>query len=173
MNRIAILALAAVLAGCASSPRLVPEASDDQRSLMLDQVKQLAGTWEMADENGAMQVASVFSVTSAGSAVREIMFPGHEHEMTNLYHMDGTALVMTHYCAAGNQPRLRADTAAAGAIEFKFDSISNLHTTKGHYMGGGMRLTITDADHITQEWFAMQDGKRMSEPAVFKMTRRK
>jgi len=48
-----------------------------------------------------------------------------DHEMTNVYHMDGPTLVMTHYCAAGNQPRLRAASGTSGTIDFKTDSVTN------------------------------------------------
>ena len=41
-----------------------------------------------------------FRVTSAGSVVQETMFPGSDHEMVNMYSVDGDKLLMTHYCAA-------------------------------------------------------------------------
>ena len=44
--------------------------------------------------------------TGGGSAVTETLFPGTAHEMMSVYHMDGDDLVLTHYCAGGNQPRM-------------------------------------------------------------------
>ena len=39
--------------------------------------------------------------------------------MATLYHLDGDQLMLTHYCSAGNQPRMRAATVSTeGVIEF-------------------------------------------------------
>lgn len=163
------------LSGCTTTQghaTSTPPATPAQKTQLFDQVAKLAGTWEMKDEKGQTQTASVFAVTAGGSAVREIMFPGGHHEMTNLYHMDGPTLVLTHYCAAGNQPRMRA---AAGdkphTLDFKFDSVTDLHDANDHYMGQ-MSLTLVDNDHIKQEWYSFVGGK-LEGPTTFEMTRKK
>ena len=76
----------------------------------LEKLKKMVGTWVAADKDGKPtdQVVSVFKVTAAGSAVQETLFPGQPHEMISVYHLDGSDLVMTHYCMLGNQPRMRA-----------------------------------------------------------------
>lgn len=170
---IACIVLATCLSACANGGgrTTVAAASAEQQRLLLDQVKSLAGTWEMTDDKGQKQVASTFTVTSSGSVVREVMFPGSSHEMTNMYHMDGSTLIMTHYCAIGNQPRLRAREAQPGVIDFTFDGITNLHDTQSHYMGAAMRLTMVDANHLTAEWWGYDKGKRVEEATVFNMTR--
>src|SRR5205085_339923 len=77
----------------------------------LERMKKLAGTWVATDKDGKPtdQVVSVVKVTAAGSAVHETLFPGQPHEMISVYHRDGSDLIMTHYCALGNQPRMKAD----------------------------------------------------------------
>src|SRR5439155_8435497 len=77
----------------------------------LEKLKKLSGTWVATDKDGkpTSEVVSVFRVTSAGSAVHETIFPGTDHEMVSVYHLDGKDLVMTHYCALGNQPRMKLD----------------------------------------------------------------
>lgn len=190
MNRLhltstmSVLALAAMLAGCESSPTKSSTspaatasakpaakavAAPAQPPTMLDQVKQLAGTWEMKGQDGTVQTI-IYSVGSGGSAVREIMFPGHPHEMTNMYHMDGNTMLVTHYCAAGNQPRMRATAATPGVLDFKTDSVTNLATPESHYMGG-LRLVIVDKDHLRQEWKTVENGK-VSDGVVFELTRK-
>lgn len=168
-----ILALA-TLAGCASDPanrpRPVAVATAQDRAALLDQIKSLAGTWEATDDQGQTQVGTVFAVSSNGSVVREIMFPGGQHEMTNIYHMDGPTLLMTHYCAAGNQPRMRAQSGAPGIIAFRFDGISNFTRGDQSYMGE-MVLTIKDADHIRQDWTSLKNGERQ-ETTSFELTRK-
>jgi hypothetical protein len=58
----------------------------------------------------------------------ERLFPGAPQEMTTVYHREGADLALTHYCAGGNQPRMRARAPAADAnvLEFAFDGGTNL-----------------------------------------------
>lgn len=183
MNPIArslYIASLAALAGCAAhshspdaaAPRTVTMATEEQSKAMLGQLKTLEGEWTMQSE-GKTIVASVFKVSSNDSVVRETMFPGTQHEMTNVYHMDGRDLVMTHYCAGGNQPRMRCTAASGGKYDLKFDGITNLGDTTKPYMAE-MTLTIVDADHITQAWRSYKDGKLTTEHnPVFELTRKK
>src|SRR6202011_3667294 len=75
----------------------------------LERMKKLAGTWVEADKDGKPtdKVVSVIKVTAAGSAVQETLFPGQPQEMVSVYHLDKGDLVMTHYCALGNHPRMK------------------------------------------------------------------
>ena len=112
-----------VITGCSTSHAVRTSADPDQDQAMLGEIAKLVGPWEMSDEEGKKHLTATFAVTAGGSAVREIMFPGDAHEMTNLYHMDGTSLVLTHYCAAGNQPRMVASSVRetdSGTV-FHFD----------------------------------------------------
>ena len=168
---------ASFLAGCtssnslsSSSPARVASATPQQNAALIDQVKQLAGTWEILSDKGEVEGTSTFAVSSGGSVVREIMFVGAEQEMTNVYHMDGPTLVMTHYCAAGNQPRLRAAAGKPGTIEFKTDSVTNWTGGSKEYMGE-LTLTIRDKDHISQSWTSFAEGKR--QPTMVMQLRRK
>lgn len=154
----------ALLAGCSSGSKVkvVSAATAEQRATTLDQVKALEGTWVGKDEKGVEQVMAIFSVGSAGTSVREIMFPGTPHEMTNMYHMDGGTLVMTHYCAAGNQPRLRSLKSAPGRIEMVADSVTNFTTANEYYMGR-LTLVMPDKDTLVEEWASIKDGKEQVE----------
>jgi hypothetical protein len=163
MSRAMIVVAMTLLAGCAgnknSTPTTVAPATEAQKAVLLERVKQLRGTWEMVDEHGKPAGQIVYAVSSNGSAVREVMFPGSDEEMTNVYHMDGPTLVMTHYCAAGNQPRMRAAPGGpADPIDLRFDGVSNLRQADEMYMGR-MKLTIADRDHIRQEWWSYRSGK--------------
>ena len=95
----------------------------------LERLKTLVGTWVAADDDGKPtdKVVSVIKVTAAGSAVQETLFPGQPQEMVSIYHRDGADLLMTHYCALGNQPRMKADPASPpNRIRFKFAGGTNL-----------------------------------------------
>jgi len=155
-----------------SSARVVTPATEQQRAALIERIKTLEGTWETTVE-GKTQVASVFSVSSNGSAVREIMFPGTPHEMTNMYTMDGDSLLMTHYCAIGNQPRMRARAGAdANVIRFETDGVSNLQAADEGYMGA-LTMTIVDQDHVKANWVHFKDGKSVEGDASFELTRKR
>lgn len=151
-----------------------PDTVSEQDSGMLGEISKLAGNWEMADENGKTHPATTFAITSGGSAVREIMWAGQQYEMTNLYHMDGGVLVCTHYCAAGNQPRMvaaRAEKTSDGMVfRFDIDSVSNLRESHDHYMGN-MTLTILDDGGLRQDWRSYDREGNLTEPAVFLLSR--
>lgn len=159
----AFFAVAVIFAGCRAAgggvgQRVVPEAKAEEQAALIDQVKQLEGEWMATDEKGQTVVGAVFKTTSGGSAVREELFPGGPHEMTNVYHMDGHELMMTHYCALGNQPRLRAQAGKPGTIAFKFDGITNMTDSHAKYMGE-LTLTIVDKDTLKEDWQSFTDGK--------------
>ena len=165
-----------VVAGCQiTSPTVHPDATAEYDATMLGQISELLGDWEMTDEEGTRHHAATFAMTAGGSAVREIMFPGQDHEMTNLYHMDGDQLVITHYCAAGNQPCMVASqprrTAEGIVFHFEFDSVSNLRESHDSYMGD-MTLTIFDAGGIRQDWRSYDREGNLTDPMAFMLSRK-
>jgi len=133
--------------------------SDAQKSF--DRLKTLVGTWEAQAPDGKT-VQVVFRETSAGSALlSEIM--GHE-DMITMFHMDGGRLMMTHYCGAGNQPRMVGSVSPDGkAFTFNFlDATNVLPSQPGHMEH--LTVALLDPSHHTEEWsFLAQDGKQMRE----------
>ena len=151
-------AVAAVLAVGARAEDHKP---DGGKGPGLDRIKKLAGTWVAADDKGKPtdQVVSVFKVTAAGSAVQETLFPGQPHEMVSIYHLDGPDLVMTHYCALGNQPRMKADPSSPpNQIRWVFAGGTNLDPAKDMHMHSGT-VTFVDDDHIEFTGEAWEGGK--------------
>jgi hypothetical protein len=130
-------------------------------------LQSLAGEWQ--GPSGKFGVS--YSVVSGGSVVMERMImPAPEPEMITMYHRDGNALVATHYCSMGNQPRMRAPEADGKTIRFRFVDITNL---KGPEQGHIRDLTVTfqDQDHFTQQWTSVEGGKEHVE--TFQWTRKK
>ncbi len=78
-----------------------------------DRLKTLAGEWNVAASGEHHDSKVIYKVTAAGSALMETDSAGSKHEMVTMYHLDGKDLLMTHYCAAGNQPRLKLDLKAS------------------------------------------------------------
>lgn len=154
--------------------RVVAPASAQQKAATFDQVAKLAGEWRLADEDGNIlegenAATTRFDVSSAGNVVREIMFVGQPHEMTNLYHLDGQQLVVTHYCAVGNQPRMRSAEVAPGRIAFKLDQVTNF-TAKDQTCMGGLVLEIPDSNTVREVWTHFKSGKA-GEPTVITLKR--
>jgi len=138
-----------------------------QRTRLPESVTALEGRWRVLGETEPTFID--FQVSSAGSAVREIMFPGSEHEMTNMYTLDGNSLVMTHYCGAGNQPHMRADAIEEGRLAFASFGVSDLATPETFYMAE-MTLHFVDDDHVDEHWKGVTAGEP-SEVGVFQLER--
>lgn len=121
-------------------------------------IKALPGTWEGKGPNGQpLQV--MFKVTAGGSAVlSEIDVP--DHDMVSMIHMDGPdRLLLTHYCAAGNQPRMQASVSPDGkVITFHFVDATNLSSSQPGHMQQ-LTLTLLDDNHHLEEWVFLDHGK--------------
>jgi hypothetical protein len=106
--------------------------------------------------------------------VHETIFPGQPHEMVTVYHLDGKDLLLTHYCAAGNQPKMKHDPKAK-ENELKFDFVggTNLDPKKDMHMHEGL-ITIIDDDNIQWSWVGYLDGKPVKDHHVsLKLVRKK
>ncbi len=135
--------------------------SDAQKSF--DQLKSLAGTWEGKNSLGE-QLQVSFKVTSGGSAVMsEIAGHGNDNMIT-MFHLDGpNKLVLTHYCGAGNQPRMQASASPDGkTITFNFLDATNLASPDAGHMHR-VAISVLDANHHTEEWSFADHGKEMKE----------
>ncbi len=160
-------AISLTLIACQSGPTVV-KADPAQRKDLLSRVSALEGRWQAPGPDGNMSYTE-FVVTSGGSAVREIMMPGNPYEMTNMYTLDGNSLHMTHYCAAGNQPHMRATAMADGRLAFVSEGVSDLKSKDELYMAS-MTLVFVDKDHVEEHWSALKSGK-VAEEMVIKMER--
>ena len=136
-------------------------------------IKSLAGEWtgKGGEPGKQFDVAILYRVTAAGSAVIETMFPGTEHEMITMYHLDGNRLLLTHYCAAGNQPRMALTKKSAGnTLDFNFDGGTNLKSKKDSHMHAA-RIHLVDANTLSSEWDHFEGGKK-TESMKFELKRK-
>jgi hypothetical protein len=126
-----------------------------------ERFKKLAGEWVAVDDQGKAtdQIVSVYKLTAAGSTVHETLFPGTDHEMVTVFHLDGSNFVLTHYCAMGNQPHMKADpNSPPNRIDFKFTGGTNLDPAKDMHMHEGS-ITFVDDNHIEWKWVGYEGGK--------------
>lgn len=138
----------------------------------LDPIKALAGTWECDFEgDGKVDCTAIYRVSANGHTVTENLFVGTPHEMVTAFHMDGTAVMATHYCAAGNQPRMRDANPGKHSFMFDFVDATNLKSPNDSHMHS-LKMEIIDADHLTNTWTSFDKGQPAGE-AIFKLTRKK
>ena len=129
----------------------------DTVSARFDNLKAMAGDWTMSDGDGS--VAASYHVTAAGTAVVETIFPGTPHEMATVFTVDKGDLVLTHYCAAGNQPHMKAARGGdAESIAFKYDGGGNIKSPSDGHMHEA-KYVFTDADHVKSTWVFYENGK--------------
>jgi len=143
--------------------------SDAQKSF--DKLKTLAGSWEghvtTTPPMGGMDMPNVITmrVTSRGNAlVHEMKAAGtpddptkYDHPVTMIY-LDNDQLLLTHYCDAGNRPRMAARTSPDGkTLEFDFLDIAG-STQYGHMQHAV--FTVVDANHHTEDWTYMMPGDK-------------
>ncbi len=133
-----------------------------------DQIKSLSGSWEGKNSQGQpIQVS--FRVTAGGSAVMSEIMGQDKEDMITMFHLDGNRLLMTHYCGAGNQPRMRANATDAKTITFDFLDATNLDSPQSGHMHR-LIISMPDADHHTEQWNFADHGKDMKE--VFDLHRK-
>jgi hypothetical protein len=149
----------------AQSEATKPGSKKSEAQLSFDKLKTLAGTWKGAlttepPQSGMPDQGWIsLRVTSRGNAlVHEMKQPGtpddasKDDPITMLY-LDGERLVLTHYCDAGNRPRMTGKMAADGkTVEFEFLDVAG-GTQYGHMHHAV--FTIIDENHHTEEWTYM------------------
>jgi hypothetical protein len=128
-----------------------------------DQLKSLAGSWEGKNAQGTpLQVS--FRETSGGSALMSEIHGHGPEDMVSMVHLDGpNRLILTHYCGAGNQPRMVASTSADGkSITFDFFDGTNIPSPESGHMQRVV-ITMLDPNHHTEDWTFKDHDKEMKE----------
>ena len=141
-------------------------------------LKTLVGTWDVTErDNPNTRELATYEITgrnvltedlrpAAGSANHTM---GH---MFTTYHMDNDRLVLTHYCGAGNQPRMRLRSVEDGGrrLSFEMYDITNLADPKAYHSTGVDVVFVTD-DRVDLVYNGRAGGKTLSQ--VFQLKRQK
>jgi hypothetical protein len=156
--------------------------SDAQKSF--DQLKTLAGAWQgpvttvppdPGMGNGASMQVSMRVTSRGNSLVHEMMASGTPDDLTKndpakndptkndhpvtMFYLDNDRLLLTHYCDAGNRPRMTARTSPDGkTLEFDFLDVS------GDVQYGHMQhvvITLIDENHHTEDWTFLMPGDKL------------
>jgi hypothetical protein len=113
-TRFAVLLFTVLLASAALAQ------SDAQKSF--DKRKTLVGSWQGKNADG--KPVQISFRDTAG-----------DEDMISMIHLDGDRLLLTHYCPAGNQPRMKASVPPDGkTIMFDFVDATNLSSPEAGHM---------------------------------------
>ncbi|HEY6119245.1 MAG TPA: hypothetical protein VIV66_04750 [Pyrinomonadaceae bacterium] len=176
MRKLNVAFILLAFAGVAWSqqvPNSITAQTDAQKAF--DKLKSLAGSW-----NGVLSGTGTpfdgktmhftLRVTSTGNAILHEMtgLPGRPDDPITMFYLDEDRLMLTHYCDAGNRPRMTAKLSPDGKI-LEFDLIDVAGgMQKGHMHH--VKFTFIDADHHTEDWtFMLPNGK--SGPGHFELVR--
>ena len=136
-----------------------------------ERMKSLVGEWKGTSMGGNTSTVT-YTLVSDNSALMERLTMGGESEMVTMYHPDGDHLMMTHYCSAHNQPRMRSQVVAVGSnnITFDFVDVTNLSAPDAGHMRK-LVVTFEDNNHFTQEWTWTEKGKENAVVIHFERTK--
>ena len=130
------------------------EVPDPPGPRMFTRLKTLAGEWEGTFEwsggrTGSGNLRVSYYLTGGGSALVENLVMGGVPTMTTVYHLDGSELRMTHYCAARNQPRLKAVRfdEAQGSADFTLVDVTGVGPKNPGYVEAFF-VRLLDADRL-------------------------
>jgi hypothetical protein len=148
-----------LLAGCLAIP-----AANSKSDRTIDvpaaygRLKTLAGEWEAKTAEGKDRLN--YELIAGGTSLVERETSDSRPTMMTVYNVDAHRLLLTHFCMAGNQPRMQASAfdPATGELEFQFLDATNLPSpNKGHMHSVKMRFV--DNDHLMTEWQFYENGK--------------
>ncbi|MFZ0201573.1 MAG: hypothetical protein WB523_19780 [Candidatus Sulfotelmatobacter sp.] len=168
---VVLLSISTLALGQSIAQKSDIQKSEAQKSF--DQLKTLAGTWQgpvtttppLSDMgNGAVTQVSLRVASRGNALVHEMREAGtaddptrYDHPVT-MFYLDNDRLLLTHYCDAGNRPRMAARTSPDGkTVEFDFLDVSG-STEYGHMQHAV--FTIIDANHHTEEWTYLMPGDK-------------
>lgn len=145
-----------------ASEKVAP--SESQKAF--DRLKTLDGSWvgrlttfppEPSVDGNFAQLS--LRVTSMGNAlVHEMSISGRPDHPVTMFYRDEDRMVLTHYCDAGNRPRMVGKLSPDGkTLEFEFLDLSG-GNQRGHMHHA--KFTFIDENHHTEDWTYMMPGDK-------------
>ena len=141
-----------------------PPDQKDTFESAFERLKGLAGTWQKADGDDEVR----YYLTGSGSAVVEVF----ENSMSSVYHMDGDDLLVTHYCGANNQPRMKAVDydPESGTLKFDFVDVTNVADPDEYYTRE-VEIVFQDESHVEVRFNGLRAGQEF--PVVQPLRRKR
>jgi hypothetical protein len=92
---------------------------------VFERLKALVGEWRGRTPHGR-DIGLSYRLTANDTSLVETWNLGDGRESLTIYHLDGDALLASHFCPLGNQPRLALKRAFPDRLEFEFRDGTNL-----------------------------------------------
>jgi hypothetical protein len=130
-------------------------------------LKTLVGQWEADTPMGKAHVT--YELIAGGTSLVERESAEKMPDMLTVYYLDGDRLLLTHYCMAGNQPRMQARSfnADTGDVDFRFLDATNLTSPDAGHMHN-VKIRILDNNHFASDWEFYENGQRkMAEASQY------
>lgn len=154
---------------CLSTAALAgaPPETPSDAAVSFDSLKSLEGAWEgrvttdpaVPEFPQGVEAKVWLRVTSMGNALmHEMKYEGGRDNPITMLYLDEGRLMLTHYCDAGNRPRMVATPSADGkTVAFDFLDVTG-PMDYGHMHGAV--FTRVDADHHVEEWMFHLPGDK-------------
>jgi hypothetical protein len=134
MRRAAGLLLALALVGCSpeitfgSPAAAAPSAkwATDTDAAWAELQRALVGRWKATTPDNRGFLLAYRLVSNGTALVETFTSSASGKETLSVYHRDAGALMLTHYCAQGNQARLEAIAATREKVVFAFREATNV-----------------------------------------------
>ncbi len=147
---VVLLSISAVAFAQHDMPKSDAPKSDAQKSF--DQLKTLAGTWHAT-------ITTDPPVKEMGNGETGKDDPTKYDHPVTMFYLDNDRLILTHYCDAGNRPRMAARVSPDGkTVEFDFLDVAG-NTQYGHMQHA--LFTFIDANHHTEDWTFKLKGDKI------------
>lgn len=119
MRHLVLSALVFMGMGCGASSTRVRSLEDAHA---FEHLSAIEGAWQLAE--GETQVD--YTRISRGSALVENWVSGNGTRTLTVYHPDHARVLLTHYCAQGNQARLALVEATETSFRFEREDATNV-----------------------------------------------
>ncbi len=155
-----------LLFGLALAPRLLA----DPAPAAFSRLSALVGDREAKTAKGAPLRVS-YRLASAGSVLVQTYGAAGARQTLTVFHLDGARLLATHFCAQGNQPRLRLDGSGKdGVFVFTFVDATNLADPRASHLRR-LEINLLDPEHFLDKETYAADGKEDTQVLTFARVR--
>ncbi|MFN7607036.1 MAG: hypothetical protein ACK5RU_14135 [Hyphomonadaceae bacterium] len=145
--RKAAIAAMIVLGSMAVSTPAMADEVQPIATTMFKKMTTMMGEWTTQD-HPALRI--VFEPTAGGSVIVERWMVGERMHSLTVYHLDGEALMATHYCPQGNQPRLRMESVSTETrISFDFQDATNLQNLEQSHQHR-LSFDFSEMEYVTR-----------------------